>query len=163
MGAPRSPEPVLIAFGSNLGNRRKNLEWALQQLSKCEGVSCLHASSFQETEPVGYAEQPRFLNGAVFLNFHGSVQELLALLQAIEKVAGKATPFPNGPRTLDLDIIFFGSLVHSAPDLTVPHPRWAERNFVVEPLQEIAHALSSETFPPAWQAKINAAAEKLQA
>ncbi|MCH8539510.1 MAG: 2-amino-4-hydroxy-6-hydroxymethyldihydropteridine diphosphokinase [Opitutales bacterium] len=156
-------EPVLVAFGSNLGNREENLQLALQKLTECADVSSLHPSSLRETEPVGYADQPRFLNGAVFFSFRGSVQELLGLLQSIEKSAGKATPFPNGPRTLDLDIIFFGSLRHTSPGLTVPHPRWAERAFVVEPLQEIAQALPAETFPPEWKTEIAAATQKLQA
>ena len=128
--------PVAIALGSNLGDRERNLREAVERLSA--SVLDLRVSSFHETEPVGVGEQPTFLNAAVVgrtvLTPHALLDELLA----IEKACGRERPFQGAPRTLDLDLILYNGDVIDAPGLTVPHPRFRERRFVLAPLSEVA-------------------------
>ena len=158
---PESPSPVAIALGANLGNRKENFQRAIDSLISRPEIGDFRASSFYETAPVGYSEQPPFLNAAAFFLYQGNPEQLLAVLQSIEKDAGKATPFPNGPRTLDLDIIFFGGLQQENPGLEIPHPRWAERSFVVDPLKELTKLVSTEQLPSLWREKIALAAQTL--
>jgi len=100
-------------------------------------------SSLYSTEPVGFAAQPRFVNAVIALDTDLDSQALLTHLLAIERDFGRdrAASFPNGPRTLDLDILLYGDQVINAPDLAIPHPRLAERAFVLVPLSEIAPQL----------------------
>ncbi|MEO0651256.1 MAG: 2-amino-4-hydroxy-6-hydroxymethyldihydropteridine diphosphokinase [Planctomycetota bacterium] len=131
-----------IATGSNLGDRAARIEAALAELERDPRVRGLVASRLVETEPVGGpAGQPRFLNGVARLDFEGQAEALLDLLQALEERAGRVRAEPNGPRTLDLDLLFFGDLELSGPRLTVPHPRLEERPFVLEPLVELEPTL----------------------
>ena len=134
MGGPVTQ--AAIALGSNLGDRRTHLEFAVARLRK--HLADLRVSSFYETDPVGVAAQPRFLNAAVVGDTTMSAGELLDLLLAIEEERGRERPHPGAARTLDLDLVLFGNQIIDEPNLRVPHPRFRERRFVVEPLAEIA-------------------------
>jgi 2-amino-4-hydroxy-6-hydroxymethyldihydropteridine diphosphokinase len=125
-----------IALGSNLGDRRAHLDFAILRLRS--HLANLRVSSFHETDPVGVGAQPRFLNAAVTGQTTLSAGELLALLLAIETERGRARPYPGAARTLDLDLILFGEEVIEEPGLRVPHPRFRDRAFVLGPLAEIA-------------------------
>jgi 2-amino-4-hydroxy-6-hydroxymethyldihydropteridine diphosphokinase len=128
--------PVAIALGSNLGDRERNLRTAAARLAA--SVADLQLSSFHETEPVGVGIQPAFLNAAAVGKASLSAEALLAELLAIERALGRMRPFPGAPRTLDLDLILYNGAVIDRPGLTVPHPRFRERHFVLAPLAEIA-------------------------
>jgi 2-amino-4-hydroxy-6-hydroxymethyldihydropteridine diphosphokinase len=128
--------PVAIALGSNLGDRERNLREAVERLSA--SVLDLRVSSFHETEPVGVGEQPTFLNAAVVGRTPLTPHALLDELLTIEKACGRERPFQGAPRTLDLDLILYNGDVIEAPGLTVPHPRFRERRFVLAPLCEVA-------------------------
>ena len=125
-----------ISAGSNIGDRKANLEFALDSLFKISAVT--KVSSFFETEPVGYLDQQWFLNLAIEVQTTLTPLELLAYCRTIEESCGRIRTFPNAPRTLDLDILLFGDLVSSEEGLIIPHPRLAERRFVLVPLAEIA-------------------------
>lgn len=128
---------VLIAVGSNLGDRRKNLERARVLLEQTPGIRMLKTSSVRETEPVGGPPQDQYLN-AVWLAETGLAPEkLLEALLATEKEMGRGKRERNAPRVIDLDILFFGDRVLHRPGLVIPHPRLAERIFVLEPLAEL--------------------------
>ena len=130
---------VAIALGSNLGDRAAHLDYAVSRLSAV--LSSIDVSRWHETEPVGVGPQPIFLNAAVAGETRLSARALFDLLQSIERERGRERPFPGAPRTLDLDLVLFGDQVIDEPDLIVPHPRFRERRFVLEPLAEIAPAL----------------------
>ena len=127
---------VAIALGSNLGDREARLDFAVARLLSF--ITSLKRSRWHETVPVGVGEQPMFLNGAIVGDTNLSARELLDALLAIERDAGRERPYPGAPRTLDLDLILFGNLIVDEPGLIVPHPRFRERRFVLEPLAEIA-------------------------
>ena len=134
MGGPVTP--AAIALGSNLGDRRAHLEYAIARLRS--HLTDLRVSSFHETDPVGVAAQPRFLNAAVTGSSAMSAAELLDLLLTIESERGRERPHAGAARTLDLDLILFGDEIIEEPNLRVPHPRFRERRFVLQPLAEIA-------------------------
>lgn len=128
---------VALALGSNLGDRRAHLEWAVDRLGRLLGN--LRASSFIETEPVDVPDpQPPYLNAAVVGETALEPKALLEALLAIERERGRERVSPRAARTLDLDLILYADLVLTGPDLIVPHPRFRERRFVLEPLAEIA-------------------------
>ena len=127
---------VAIALGGNLGDRETYLRAALDALRP--HVQSLRVSSFHDTAPVGVGEQPVFLNAAAVGETSVSARELLVLLLDIEKQFGRERPYPGAPRTLDLDLILYDDEIIDAPGLVVPHPRFRERRFVLEPLAEIA-------------------------
>jgi 2-amino-4-hydroxy-6-hydroxymethyldihydropteridine diphosphokinase len=127
---------VAIALGSNLGDREGNLREAVQRVAAF--VSDLQLSSFHETAPEGVGVQPMFLNAAAVGNTQLSAQDVLAELLAIERTLGRERPYWGAPRTIDLDLILYNSAVIDGPGLTVPHPRFRERRFVLEPLAELA-------------------------
>lgn len=127
---------VYLGLGSNLGKRQTNLAMALKLLS--ESVKIEQVSSLYETEPMGYTEQPLFLNAVCRAQTELGPLQLLSLIKGIEASLGRAPSFPNGPRTIDIDIILYGNLVMETPELTIPHPRFKERAFVLIPLLEIA-------------------------
>lgn len=135
-----SPVRVAIALGSNLGDRDRHLESARARLASL--LTHFRMSSVRETEPVDVPDrQPPFLNAAAVGDTELSADQLLQALQGIEAAAGRERPFPGAARTLDLDLILFGTVIHNQPSLTVPHPRFRERRFVLEPLAEIAPEL----------------------
>lgn len=127
---------ALIALGSNLEPREEHLRWALEALA--ESVVLTRASSIVETPPLGHPGQGPYLNmvvrGTTDLGPHALLEKLLE----IEKARGRARTVPGAARTLDLDLLFYGGRVIREPGLTVPHPRWAGRRFVAEPLLEVA-------------------------
>ncbi len=128
---------VAIALGSNLGDRAAHLDFAVSRLAAV--VVDLNVSRYHETTPVDVpAPQPLFLNAAASGLTSRSPRELLAVLHAIEHERGRERPFQNAARTLDLDLILFGNVVVDEPGLIVPHPRFRERRFVLEPLAEVA-------------------------
>jgi 2-amino-4-hydroxy-6-hydroxymethyldihydropteridine diphosphokinase len=133
------PSLALIGLGSNVGDRRGALEGAIAALSQKPGVTIRHVSSFQETEPVGGpAGQGMYLNAAATLETTLDPLELLYVLHEIETKFGRTRTARWGERTLDLDLVLFGDQIIDTPELTVPHPRWRTRRFVLEPLAEIA-------------------------
>jgi 2-amino-4-hydroxy-6-hydroxymethyldihydropteridine diphosphokinase len=131
-----------IALGSNLssawGDRAATLREAMVRLDALGRV--LRVSSFYDTEPVGYVDQPRFLNGAMLLETDLEALELLHGLLEIERSMGRdrAKVAAKGPRVVDLDLLLFDEVVMETPELVLPHPALAERRFVLEPLAEIA-------------------------
>lgn len=134
---------AFVGIGSNLGEPERQIEAALALLAAEEGIELVAVSTLRETEPVGYLDQPAFLNGAAQLETGLSAQELLERLLAIEqrlgRVRGDGPRF--GPRTIDLDLLLYGAETIDEPGLTVPHPRLAERRFALEPLAELDPAL----------------------
>jgi 2-amino-4-hydroxy-6-hydroxymethyldihydropteridine diphosphokinase len=127
---------AFILAGTNLGDRKANLDFAVRSLAK--GGAVKNLSSCFETEPVGYLDQPWFLNQAIELETPLSPFELLALCQEIESNGGRVRTFRNAPRTLDLDILLYGNVMVQEENLIIPHPRMAERRFVLVPLAQIA-------------------------
>jgi 2-amino-4-hydroxy-6-hydroxymethyldihydropteridine diphosphokinase len=132
-----------LSLGSNLGDRKDNLERALAEIER-ESIRVIARSSFYETEPQDMIQQPWFLNLAAACQTTCFPLQLLAALQTIERDFGRirgAGTIPKGPRLLDIDILLYGDVVMDNPQLTIPHPRMLERRFVLEPLSEIAPGL----------------------
>lgn len=129
---------VYIALGGNLGDRMANLEIAIDALAP--EVTVLERSPVYETDPKYVTDQPRFLNMVLSVETDLDASSLLVFLKNTEKRLGRGPGERNGPRPIDLDIVFFGDEVIDLPDLTVPHPRLAERAFVLRPLADIAPA-----------------------
>lgn len=127
---------VYLGLGSNMGNKRANIQQAIQLLGAYGAV--IAVSSLHETEPWGYANQDRFLNCAVLFQTSLSPQELLQKILNIEQRLKRVRTIPNGPRTIDIDILLYGKEIIRDPELTVPHPRMHLRSFVLDPLVEIA-------------------------
>ena len=126
-----------LALGGNVGDRAANLSHALAMLPQ-RGVRVLEISHVYETDPVGYADQPPYLNAACRVETALSPRELLAAVKAVEAEVGRTPTFPNGPREIDVDIILFGDEIVEEEDLVIPHPRMAERAFVLVPLADVA-------------------------
>jgi len=124
-----------LSLGSNLGDRQKNLDRALELLAQRMRLGKI--SPVYETEPVGNTDQPRFLNLACQVFTHLSPQGLLTLAKGIEEKMGRRGKSGEA-RLIDIDILLYGDSVMTSPELTIPHPRMAERAFVLEPLAEIA-------------------------
>jgi 2-amino-4-hydroxy-6-hydroxymethyldihydropteridine diphosphokinase len=129
---------VAIALGSNVGDRRTTLNFAIDALRPF--VRHLRASSFFDTPYVGAEVQPSVLNGAVVGTTSLDAHALLERLLSIEQECGRTRPYGGAPRTLDLDLILYGDAVIDEPGLIVPHPRFRERRFVLAPLAEIAES-----------------------
>jgi 2-amino-4-hydroxy-6-hydroxymethyldihydropteridine diphosphokinase len=130
---------VFIALGSNQGDRERHLLLGVAEVGKLPGTKIAALSSFYDTESVGPVRQGDFLNAVARLETTLSPQELLRQLQQIETgIFQRKREVPNGPRPMDLDILFYGSLILHEPGLIIPHPRLHERRFVLEPLAEIA-------------------------
>jgi 2-amino-4-hydroxy-6-hydroxymethyldihydropteridine diphosphokinase len=130
---------VYIGLGANLGEREATIAEALRLLDEDDRSSVLGSTVPIETEPVGYEDQPRFLNAAAKLATTRSPRELLELLLEIERTLGRVRgEGPRfGPRTIDLDLLLYGNETIDEPALVVPHPRLHERRFVLEPLAEL--------------------------
>lgn len=145
----RGWKQVFLSVGSNLGDKRAQIEHAVLQLQKepkLRGVTC---SSLIETEPYGGVEQDQFLNGAIRLETLLTPMELLELLHRLEQEAGRTREVRWGPRTLDLDILFYEGVVMDRQELTIPHRDLQNRSFVLEPMAELApyyqHPISGKT------------------
>lgn len=127
---------VYLALGSNLDDRLANLKQAVASLSPQMEVKA--KSHIYETPPWGYTDQPKFLNQVVKAKTYLAPEPLLKHLKRLEIALGRKTSFPNGPRLIDMDILFYDDLVLETPLLTLPHPRLHERGFVLLPLMDIA-------------------------
>lgn len=134
---------TFVGLGSNLGDREGTLRAAVGRLRGLPETDVVRVSTLRDTEPVGYREQPRFLNGVVELETTLSPRALLVALLELEEAFGRdrGTVPPQGPRTLDLDLLLYGQDRIDEPGLQVPHPRLHERRFVLVPLAELDPAL----------------------
>jgi len=131
-----NPESVLIALGSNLGDRRRTLLRAIDELRRV--ITIVRVSSIHETDPVDAPPgSPRFLNMVVAGHTTLTPEDLLARLLDIEQRLGRIRRARNAPRTIDLDLILHGANVRRTRELTLPHPRYREREFVMKPLREL--------------------------
>ncbi len=144
----RAPVEALVAIGANLGNARASVMQAIEALGQLPKTRCLQVSSLYRTEPV-QAKGPDFINAVAKLETALTAPDLLQALQALEQAAGRERPYPNAPRTLDLDVLMYGDATIDSPRLTVPHPRWRERAFVVCPLRDVSPERVTEA---TWQA-----------
>ena len=138
---------AFIGLGSNLGDRTATLRTAIQRLEALGRITGI--SSLYETEPVGYLEQPAFLNAVVALNTELAPVDLLQALLGIERDLGRTRSFRNAPRTIDLDLLLVDDVTLETTDMTLPHPRLHERAFVLVPLVELVpemvHPKSGQT------------------
>lgn len=126
-----------VGLGSNLGDRRGLIREALKRLGRLEGVRVRKRSRIIETDPVGRTEQPRFLNAVAEVETQIEPAPFLRRLRAVERALGRVRHERWGPRTIDLDLLMWGDRSMATPRLTLPHPRLAERRFVLEPLAEL--------------------------
>jgi 2-amino-4-hydroxy-6-hydroxymethyldihydropteridine diphosphokinase len=131
---------VYLSIGSNVGDRETHLARALERLAEND-VRVLRTSGVYETEPRDVPDQSWFLNQVVEAETELFPIQLLSRLQKIERALGRLPALPKGPRTIDLDILLYGSAIVSVPDLDIPHPRMTDRRFVLEPLAELAPEL----------------------
>jgi 2-amino-4-hydroxy-6-hydroxymethyldihydropteridine diphosphokinase len=133
---------AFVGLGANLGDRRATIERAIDLLRGTPGLEVLAVSTLRETDPVGYEDQPRFVNGALEVETTLTARELLDALLAVERDLGRTREGPRfGPRTIDLDLLLYGDERLDEAGLTVPHPRLHERRFALEPLAELAPEL----------------------
>src|SRR4051812_4008609 len=130
-----------VGLGANLGDREATIRRALDLLAADPAIEVAAISTLRETDPVGYLEQPRFLNGAAALDTELPPRDLLEALLAVERSFGRTRERRYGPRTIDLDLLLYGSETIDEPGLVVPHPRLHERAFALEPLAELDPAL----------------------
>ncbi len=134
---------VYVGLGSNLGDREGTLRRAVAELGSESGIAVLRVSRFRETDPVGYLDQPRFVNAVAELETDLPPRTVLDRLLEVERRLGRERQEgPRyGPRTIDLDLLLYGDTVLDEPGLRVPHPRLHERRFVLEPLAELDSGL----------------------
>ena len=130
-----------IGIGSNLGDRQKYIESAIQKLKETKGIEVKKVSSIYETDSLGGPVQCKYLNGAIEIETEIEPRELLTRLLDIEIQLGRKRTVKNGPRTIDLDILLFGDKKIEEPGLQIPHPRMASREFVMKPLKEIYESI----------------------
>ena len=128
---------VFLSLGSNIGEREAQLAEAIQRL-EAAGVQVVRKSSVYETEPQDLPDQPWFLNLVLEVETRLSPIQLLTTIQAIEESMGRKRDVPKGPRSIDIDILLYGVAIVDTEDLQIPHPRLAQRRFVLEPLAELA-------------------------
>ena len=138
----RDEVSVYVGLGANLGDAQLALHNASNELAKLPFTRYLACSSFYKTSPVD-AKGPDFVNAVVHLTTRLNAIDLLHACQTIENLAGRKRPYPNAPRTLDIDILLYGEGTISSEELRVPHPRMRDRAFVLQPLKEIAPDLVS--------------------
>ncbi len=140
---------VYLSLGSNLGDRKAKIEEALRRLGSSAGVELLRVSALYETGPLHLEDQPRFLNAVAELRVELRARELLELCRGIEDALGRKKTVRYGPRTIDLDILSYNRETIDEPDLKIPHPRFAERRFVLVPFGELnpewRHPISGKT------------------
>jgi 2-amino-4-hydroxy-6-hydroxymethyldihydropteridine diphosphokinase len=156
-GAACGKRIACIGIGSNIGDREHYLQEAVHFLDNAPGVEVVSCSSIYETEPVGYTEQPPFLNMAVAVETSLAPVQLLHILQEAEQSLGRTREIRWGPRTIDLDLLLMDDVVMNTADLTVPHPRMWERGFVLIPLLDAIGGIR-----PEWAALIQERLETLE-
>ena len=127
-----------ISIGANLGNEEENLRRAVSAMGALPDTRVCAVSSFYETAPVGYADQPAFLNLVAGVETELSPHALLGACLGVEAAMGRVRTFKNGPRVIDIDLLLYEGVVSEEPELVLPHPRMAGRAFVMIPLAEIA-------------------------
>jgi 2-amino-4-hydroxy-6-hydroxymethyldihydropteridine diphosphokinase len=127
-----------IGLGSNIGDKSDNIKRALEILDQFDGLKVVKASSYYETEPVGYEDQDWFVNAVAKIDTVLSPEQLLIAFKKVEKLIGRKDRIRWGPREIDLDLLFYDQMLIDIPNLIVPHPRLHERAFVLVPLAEIA-------------------------
>ena len=127
---------AIIALGSNI-NPINHIQQATEHLFRLPESRVVGVSSLYQSTPVGYLDQPDFINAVIAIETDLDKYDLLLQLQNIENILGRVRPFPNAPRTLDLDLIDYGNQTNDDPKLILPHPRACERAFVIVPLAEI--------------------------
>lgn len=138
MGAGSDRTIAFVALGSNLEEPQVQVRRGFEELAALPRTTLLDRSFLYTSAPVGYADQPDFVNAVARIETGLSPREVLDALLAIELRHGRQRSMPNGPRTLDMDLILYGDLQHHETGLTIPHPRMHERAFVLMPLVEIA-------------------------
>ncbi len=144
MAAPHL-KTVYLSLGSNLGHRQENLEQAIARLN-ANGIEVRRVSSFYETEPVDFLRQGWFLNCVVEVETWLLPLQLLHELRRIERLMGRRRMAKRGPRGIDIDILLYENAIVRSAELQVPHPRLAERRFVLQPLRELSPALRHPAF-----------------
>ena len=127
---------VFLALGANVGNKKENMAKAIELLS--QKVHIVKKAPIYETKPWGYTEQENFLNTVIMAETDVSPEELLAFVKQIEEKVGRQKRFQNGPREIDIDILFYDDLILNTPNLTIPHALLHVRDFVLQPLADIA-------------------------
>lgn len=137
-GTTRARADAYVGLGANLDSPESQVRRAFDELAQLPQTSLLAQSSLWRSAPVGYANQPDFINAVAKLETGLSPDDLLVELQRIEAAHARARSFPNAPRTLDLDLLLYADAVRSSPELTLPHPRMHARAFVLLPLLQIA-------------------------
>ena len=133
-----APRTACVALGANIGEPVRQVEAGFAALAALAGTRLIARSSLYRSAPVGYADQPDFINAVALIETVLEPQALLDALLAIERAHGRVREFANAPRTLDLDIVLYGDVVMHEPGLTIPHARMLERAFVLVPLAEVA-------------------------
>ncbi|MGE5558981.1 MAG: 2-amino-4-hydroxy-6-hydroxymethyldihydropteridine diphosphokinase [Bacillota bacterium] len=148
-------EHVYLGLGSNLGEKAENIQEALRLLAGYGEIRAV--SSMYHSEPVGYSAQPWFYNAACRMATSLPPLKLLDSVQEVERILGRKKPFDNGPRTIDVDILFYGHWLFWAHRITIPHPRLGDRGFVLWPMSEIApdfrHPLLDASMREIWMAR----------
>lgn len=140
-----------IGMGSNIGDRESNLNSAVEMLRILEGIEVTAVSSYLNTAPIGYIDQPDFLNAAAELRTNLTPADLLKVCRKVEQELKRERTIRWGPRTIDLDILLYGDMVINQEDLVIPHPRMHERVFVLGPLNEI----TPHTVHPVMKKSVN--------
>ena len=135
---------VYLSIGTNIGDRKRNLQDAVRLLTENADVKVISVSSIYETAPVGYLDQDAFLNIAVYVQTSKSADEMLIICQSIENELGRVRKIRWGPRIIDLDILLYNHENIESEHLIIPHARMYERAFVLVPLMEIAQATSPQ-------------------
>ena len=128
---------VFIGLGTNLGNKKANMQKACDCLIGIEGIELVKKSSIEETEPVDFLEQPSFLNQIILIETSLKPEELLKHMQSIESGMGREKIIPKGPRIIDLDILLYDDLIQDTQDLKIPHPEIKNRQFILKHLLEL--------------------------
>ncbi|MBC2854915.1 2-amino-4-hydroxy-6-hydroxymethyldihydropteridine diphosphokinase [Cetobacterium sp. 2A] len=145
----RSKNKAYLSIGTNMGNKKENLNLAIEKINSLPNTKISKISSFIETEPFGDVVQDNFLNACLELETLSTAPELLDSLIQIEKEMGRVREIKWGPRLIDLDILLFNDEIHETDELAIPHPWMCEREFVLQPLSEIApnfiHPLEKKT------------------
>jgi 2-amino-4-hydroxy-6-hydroxymethyldihydropteridine diphosphokinase len=136
---------AFIALGSNLQDPQKQIQFALQTIANLPDIEIIKASSLYQTTPVGYDNQPDFINAVAEISTKLAPLALMRTLLKIEASQGRERPFPNAPRVIDLDLLLYDDVVMETEELTLPHPRMSGRGFVMLPLAEIAPKITIGT------------------
>ncbi|WP_256762297.1 2-amino-4-hydroxy-6-hydroxymethyldihydropteridine diphosphokinase [Cohnella sp. WQ 127256] len=143
-------QEAYVALGANLGDREESLSEAIRRLHADSELEVRHISAVYETAPVGYTDQPSFLNMAVYVRTELEPVILLRRLLAIEEEMGRVREFRNGPRNIDLDLLVYGEVLLDTQELVLPHPRMGQRAFVLVPLRDVW----SEETPFPWESEL---------